>query len=315
MPINHGEFVWFDGRMVRWQDATVHVATHALHYGSSVFEGVRAYQLRDGSTAIFRLTEHMQRMINSCKLARMHMPFTLEQLNEAMLNVVGSNGQPSCYIRPLAFRALEALGLDGRACPTSVVIFSFAWGTYLGPEALENGIDAMISSWRRISPESNSNMAKIGGQYINSSFATMEARELGYQEAIMLDHSGNISEGSGENLFIISNGVLITPPLASSILGGITRDSVMQIADDLGIPVREQMLTRDMLYLADELFMTGTAAEVTPVRSVDRLTVGSGTRGEITRAIQERFFAIVHGEVEDRHGWLTRVPMKAPAQG
>jgi len=314
MAIAHGPLVWFDGEFVAWEKATVHVATHALHYGSSVFEGIRAYRTPQG-TAIFRLQPHAERFVNSCKIARIALPYTADQVSDAIRETVARNGQPACYIRPLAFRDDAAIGLDGRRCGTKMIIFTVEWGAYLGQEAIENGVNAMVSSWRRMAPDTGSSLAKIGGQYVNSQFASMEARDSGFDEAIVLDTTGNLSEGPGENLFLIHEGIIYTPPLVSSILGGITRSAVITIARDLGYEVREQALPRDFLYIADEIFMTGTAAEVTPVRSVDRIVVGAGKRGPITQRIQERFFAIVHGEVPDTHGWLTPVAVRAPATG
>lgn len=314
MAIANGPYVWFDGEFVAWEKATVHVATHALHYGSSVFEGIRAYETESG-TAIFRLQPHAERFVNSCKIARIQLPYTADQLSAAISETVARNGLPSCYIRPLAFRDDAAIGLDGRRCGTKVIIFTVKWGAYLGEEGLANGVNAMVSSWRRMAPSTGSSMAKIGGQYINSQFASMEARDAGFDEAIVLDVSGNVSEGPGENLFIISEGVIYTPPLASSILGGITRNAIITLARDFGYEVREQTLPRDMLYLADEIFLTGTAAEVTPVRSVDRLVIGAGKRGPITKRLQDQFFAVVHGKVPDTHGWLTPVALHAPATG
>jgi branched-chain amino acid aminotransferase len=262
MSIDNGPFVWFDGKFVRWQDANVHVSTHALHYGSSVFEGIRAYETKTG-TAIFRLEPHVKRMVRSCKLARIVVPWSEAEIATAIQETVGRNGQPSCYIRPLVFRGAETMGV----------------------------------------------------QYVNNQLAKMEAAENGFAEALVLDTNGFMSEGSGENLFAVLDGVLYTAPVGSSILAGVTRSSVIQLAKDQGIEVCERSLTRDAVYLADEIFVTGTAAEITPIRSVDRLTIGEGTRGPITKALQEQFFGIVSGQLPDRHGWLTPVKVAQAANG
>ncbi|HVO42579.1 MAG TPA: branched-chain amino acid transaminase [Aggregatilineales bacterium] len=310
MAFDNGPYVWFDGKFVEWDKATVHVTTHALHYGSSVFEGIRCYETPAGP-AIFRLEPHVTRLLNSCKLARIDMPWSRAEVFNAIVETVARNGQPSCYIRPLVFRGSNVLGVDGRKCPTQMVIFNWVWGRYLGPDAIEKGVDVGVSAWRRLAPGTGSSLAKIGGQYINSQWMKMQAVDDGYSEAIALDVNGNVSEGSGENIFLVLDGVLYTPPLASSILSGITRHSVMTIASELGLEVHEQVLSRDMLYIADEAFFTGTAAEITAIRSVDRVTIGNGARGPVTKTIAERFFEIVSGKVADQYGWLT--PVKAPA--
>jgi branched-chain amino acid aminotransferase len=300
------EFIWKNGEFVKWADATVHVTAHVLHYGSSIFEGVRCYQTAAGP-AVFRLQDHTKRMFNSAKLARMEMPYSQEQVNRAIIETVKCNHLNACYIRPLAFRDAGLMGVEGRKNPTSVVVFAFEWGKYLGKEAIEQGVDVQISSWRRMAPGTGSSMAKIGGNYVNSQFISMEAHDNGMAEGIALDVSGNVSEGAGENIFVIMNGVVYTPGNASSILLGITRDSAINLLRDLGYEVRYETVSRDMLYLADEIFFTGTAAEITPVRSIDRIQIGSGTRGPITQAVQEEFFAITAGEKADRYGWLTPV--------
>jgi len=302
------DWIWFDGAWVAWSDATVHVSTHALHYGSSIFEGIRAYGTTAGP-AVFRLPEHVERFFDSAKLMRMDLgELTRDSLARLCLEIVDRNHHESCYIRPLAFRGTGTLQLNPSTCPTSVAILSFEWGSYLGSEALEKGIDAGVSSWRRFSPGAAMPRGKIGGQYVSNSQVSVEAIDHGFQEGIMLDHKGAVSEGAGENLFLVVEGELVTPPLGSSILAGITRNSILQLARDEGLSVHQEVITRDMLYLCDELFMTGTAAEVTPVRSVDRIPVGDGRPGPVTRLLQERFFEIVRGEVEGRYGWLTRVP-------
>lgn len=300
------EFIWKNGEFVKWEDATVHVTAHALHYGSSVFEGVRAYATPQGP-AVFRLEPHTRRLLNSAKIARMEMPYTVEQLNEAILETIRKNGHDSCYVRPLAFRGVNKLGVEGRQNPTDVVIITMEWGRYLGAEAIEQGVDVQVSSWRRIAPDTFSSLAKIGGQYVNSQFITMEAHDNGFNEGIALDYAGNVSEGAGENIFVILDGVVYTPGVGSSILMGITRDTVLTLLKDQGYEVRFETLSRDMLYIADEIFFTGTAAEVTPVRSVDRIQVGAGSRGPITKAVQDEFFALTSGAKADRHGWLTPV--------
>ncbi len=306
------DWMWMDGEFVPWDEAKVHVFAHALHYGSSVFEGIRAYATPQGP-AVFRLHEHMVRFVNSARIMRIDLPYTVEELEQAVLETIAKNKLDACYIRPLAFRGYERLGLDGRGCPVHVIIGTVPWGTYLGEEALTQGVDVMVSSWRRYAPNTAASVAKIGGQYVNSQFSAMEAHDLGYHEAIVLDVYGYVAEGSGENIFMVKDGKIYTPPVYQSILPGITRDSVMTLARDLGYEVYEQPISRDMLYIADELFFTGTAAEITPIRSVDRIPIGSGSRGPITKRLQEEFFAIVRGEKPDRHGWLRFVYESVPA--
>jgi branched-chain amino acid aminotransferase len=301
-----GAKVWHNGELVPWEDATVHVSAHALHYGSSVFEGIRAYATPDGP-AVFCLDQHVQRLLDSAKIFRIDMPYTFDQIAQAIKDTIRANGHEACYIRPLVFRGCGPLGVEGRKCPVETVIFTMEWGSYLGPEAHEQGVDVGVSSWRRMAPDTFPAMGKIGGQYVNSQFAKMEAVDQGYAENIVLDVNGYVSEGSGENLFLVDEGQIYTTPLWGSILAGITRRCVMQIATDLGYTVREQTMSREWLYIADELFFSGTAAEVTPIRSVDRIPVGEGKRGPITAQIQQRFVDITAGEAEDKHGWLTPV--------
>lgn len=302
------EWIWHDGHWVPWDSATVHVTAHALHYGSSVFEGIRTYETAHGP-AVFRLPEHVVRFFDSAKLMRMDLgDFDHESLNRLCLDIVVRNDHKSCYIRPLAFRGTGSLQLNPSACPVVVTVLSMEWGRYLGSEAIEKGIDAAVSSWRRLSPGAAMPRGKIGGQYVSNSLVSAEAANNGYQEGIMLDQHGAVSEGAGENLFLVMDGELLTPPLGSSILAGITRNSILQLAHDKGLRVHQEVVTRDMLYLCDELFMTGTAAEITPVRSVDQIPVGDGKPGPVTRLLQDEFFGIVQGEIDDRHGWLTRVP-------
>lgn len=307
MPVkNKSQVIWMNGDYIPWEQATVHVSTHALHYGTSVFEGTRCYHTKQGS-AVFRLKEHTRRLFNSAKIARMPIErWNEDEVNEATLEVIRRNKLDACYIRPIAWKDTDALGLatQGR---TDLALMVWEWGAYLGEEGLENGIDAAVSSWRRPAHGTYTMMGKIGGQYVNNIYTSLEAKRHGYIEGIALDVNGLVSEGAGENLFCIMEGVIYTPPLTASILGGITRDTVMHLIQDLGYTLVESALTREMLYICDELFMTGTAAEVTPVRSVDQITIGAGKRGPITKAIQDEFFAIVKGEKADRHGWLSLV--------
>ena len=311
MPLQKSEWIWRNGDWVAWDEANVHVSVHGLHYGSSVFEGIRVYSTPQGP-AFFALEPHVRRLFNSCKIARIEVPYSPEQLSQAMIDTVARNGHASCYVRPLVFRGSETIAVDGRACPTEVVIFTIEWGRYLGAEALEQGVDVMISSWRRMAPDTLPALAKIGGQYINSQLITMEAKDNGFTEGIALDVNGYVSEGAGENIFLVFGQEIVTPPLASSILGGVTRACVVELARDLGYTVREQTIAREMLYMADEMFFTGTAAEITPVRSVDRLPVGAGTRGPVTHRIQDDFFALTAGQQPDRFGWMTPVQAAAP---
>jgi branched-chain amino acid aminotransferase len=306
MPIKATEWIWMSGKFVRWDEAKVHIWTHALHYGSSVFEGIRAYKTVSG-TAIFALDGHINRMWNSCKVYRMPIPFEKPTVKDAIMQTVVRNELESAYIRPLVYRGVDTMGVDSRSCPVEVAISAVQLGRYLGPEALENGIDVGISSWRRMAQGTFPANAKIGGQYINSQFIIMEAIDHGYQEGIALDTNGYVSEGSGENIFMVYENELWTPPISASILLGVTRKAVLQIANDLGISVREEMIPREMLYIADELFFSGTAAEITPIRSVDGIQVGAGKRGPTTTRIQEHFFRLVEGKIEDKHGWLTEV--------
>lgn len=298
--------VWFDGKLVPWDEANVHVTAHVLHYGSSVFEGIRAYLTKDGP-AIFCLDEHIERLFNSAKIFRMQLPYSMQEVRQAILDTVVANGHAACYIRPLAFRGAGGLGVNPLKCPVQVVILTFEWGRYLGPEAIEEGVDVGVSSWRRMAPGTLPAAAKIGGQYVNSQFIAMEATGHGYVEGIALDVHGLVSEGSGENIFVISKGKIVTPPFASSILQGITRTCAIQLAEDLGYKLREESIPRELLYLADEVFFTGTAAEITPVRSIDGIPIGAGRRGPVTERLQAEFFGITQGTIPDRHGWLTRV--------
>ena len=300
------DYIWMNGEIIPWDQAQVHVFTHALHYGSSVFEGIRVYELPSGP-AIFRGREHFERLLFSCKVAHIPSPYTIDEYMDATMAVVKANKQPSAYIRPLVFRGYNSLGVDGRNSPVEVIVASIPWGALLGKESLEEGVDVQVSSWRRMAPSTTNALAKIGGQYVNSQNIVMEAKDNGFAEGIALDVQGYVSEGSGENLFLVYKGEIYTPPLGNSILGGITRNSALRIARDLGIPIHETVIPREMLYLADEAFFSGTAVEITPVRSVDRMPVGDGKRGPITKAVQQQFFGMVEGEIGDRYGWLTPV--------
>lgn len=304
MAFDESGKIWFNGKFVDWKEANIHVLSHVVHYGSSVFEGIRCYNTKQGP-AIFRLEEHVARLYNSAKIYRMDIPYSQDEFREAILETVKINGLKACYIRPLVFRGYAELGVYPLNCPVESVIAAWAWGKYLGEEALELGVDVGVSSWRRMAPDTMPNLAKAGSNYMNSQLAKMESLFNGYHEAIMLDYGGMVSEGSGENIFLVKEGILYTPPLSSSLLNGITRDSIITLARDMDLEVVEQQIPREMLYLADELFLTGTAAEVTPIRSVDQITIGDGVRGQLTKKLQDSFFEILEGNTEDRHGWLT----------
>ncbi len=307
MSIPESEFIWFNGEFVKWHEAQVHVLSHVLHYGSSVFEGIRTYQTPDGP-AILGLQAHVKRLFKSCKIINMTpLPYTEAEFAQAIIDTVAINKHNACYIRPLVFRGYNVLGVDPRSCPIETIIATWEWGTYLGADALEKGVDVAVSSWRRMAPDTHPSMSKAGGNYINSQMVVMEARRHGYVEGIVLDVAGYISEGSGENIFIVLDKKIYTPPLGNSILTGVTRHFAITLAEEKGYPIIEQQLPREMLYVADEVFLTGTAAEITPVRTVDQTPVGNGERGPITKQIQDEFFAIITGETADRHGWLTAV--------
>jgi branched-chain amino acid aminotransferase len=308
--IQKTEKIWHNGSFVAWDDAKVHVMSHVVHYGTSVFEGVRCYSLPQGP-AIFRAQEHMQRLLDSAKIYRMEVPYTREQLVQAVVDVVATNGAWPCYIRPIVFRGYGEAGVNPFNCPVETYILNFPWGKYL---AGEEGVDVCVSSWTRFAPNTLPAMAKAGANYMNSQLIKMEAHLNGYAEGIALDPSGYVSEGSGENLFLVRNGTLYTPPLGSSILPGITRDSVIRLARDHCVPVVEQMIPREMLYVADEAFFTGTAAEISPIRSVDKIPVGKGAIGPVTATLHKEFFAILHGQAEDKYHWFTPVPVRAAKQ-
>ena len=310
MAIQKTEKIWHNGRLISWDDATLHVMSHVVNYGSSVFEGIRCYNPPSGP-AIFRAQEHMQRLLDSAKVYRIDVDFSRDELVTGMVELLKHNGVAPCYIRPIVLRGYGEAGVNPYNSPTEVYICNYPWGKYLGSDA-EQGVDVCVSSWTRIAPNTLPAMAKSGANYMNSQLIKMEAIVNGYAEGIALDAEGYISEGSGENVFVVRNGVLLTAPLGNSVLPGITRDSVLQIARELGIPVVEQGIPREMLYIAEEAFFTGTAAEVTAIRSVDKISVGKGVMGPITRAIQKEFYAIIGGTKQDRYNWLTPVPMKQP---
>jgi branched-chain amino acid aminotransferase len=304
MAIAYCEQVWHNGKFIPWAEATVHVASHVVSYASCLFEGIRCYETPQGP-AIFRLKEHTDRLVNSCKIYRMELAYSREQLAQAMVELVRVNKVKHCYIRPVVFRGYGEVGVNPLKNPIEIYLLAWEWGKYLGAEALKQGVDVCVSSWHRMAPNTMPAMAKAASNYMNAQLIKMEAITNGYVEGIALDPSGHISEGSGENIFLARDGRIFTPPLASSVLPGITRDSVMTLARELGCEVSEQALAREMLYIADEVFFTGTAAEITPIRSVDRIVVGQGKPGPITKKLQERFLSIVEGRGEDKYGWLT----------
>lgn len=312
------DVVWHNGQFINWDDARVHVMSHVLHYGSSIFEGIRCYATRQGP-AVFRLKEHMQRFLNSAKIYRMDHGWKLDELVNASVELVARSGLDQCYIRPILFRSLDearpAFGVNPFPNPLACYIGAWDWGKYLGDEAIEKGVDVCVSTWNRLTPNSMPAMAKSGANYMNSQLIKMEALVNGFAEGIALDDRGYVSEGSGENIFMVtSDGTVLTPPLSSSILAGITRDSVIKICESLGISVKERSIQRAALYVAEELFFSGTAAEITPIRSVDRITVGAGGRGEITTKIQNAFFEITKGERKAPGDWLTYVNAAKSAQ-
>ncbi len=306
MAIQKTDKIWHNGRFVDWDDARIHVLSHVVHYASSVFEGIRCYATEQGP-AVFRLQDHMQRLVDSAKIYRMEIPFSRTALEEAALETVRANGLEESYIRPVVLRGYGSLGVDPTPCPVDCYIAVWPWGAYLGSEALEEGVDVMVSSWSRIAPNTLPALAKAAANYMNAQLIKMEALVNGYAEGIALDAQGYVSEGSGENLFLARGGTLYTPPLGASVLPGITRDTVVRLAREAGIKVVEKLIPRESLYIADEVFFTGTAAEITPIRSVDRVQVGKGRRGPLTEQLQRTFFDLVKGRSEDRHGWLTPV--------
>jgi branched-chain amino acid aminotransferase len=304
--------VWMNGTLVDWRDANIHIASHVIHYGSGVFEGARCYDTLQGP-ACFRLDAHMRRLVDSARIYRMDLPYDQRTLSEATLDLIRVNGFKACYIRPLVYRGYHSLGVNPHPCPVDVAIMLWEWGAYFTKEALEEGLDVKISTWARKEPHTTPARGQSVANYANAQLIKMEAIADGYAEGIALDTQGNLSEGSGQNLFMVREGIIYTPPIGSSVLWGITRDSVITLARDLGFEVREQTLPRETLYMADEVFFVGTAVEVTPIRSVDRVTVGRGRRGPVTEAIQQRFFQIVKGEAPDTHGWLQPVHLAEAA--
>jgi len=305
--------IWMNGSLVDWKDATIHVASHALHYGTGVFEGIRAYDSKTG-TNIFRLEPHMRRLMDSCRVYRMEPRWSQAELSQAVIDTVRVNGFKSCYIRPLVYRGYDSLTLDPRPCPVDASVVVWEWGLMMGADALEKGIDVGVSSWTRLAPNTLPALAKGTANYANSALIKMQAVLDGYADAIALDESGLLSEGSGQNLFLVRDGIIYTPSLGSSVLQGITRETVITMANDLGYTVKETSIPREFLYLADEAFFCGTAVEVTPIRTIDKITVGNGKRGPVTEAMQRRFFGILNGELPDTHRWLTPVGVPAAAR-
>ena len=301
------EKIWHNGRFIKWEDATVHVLSHVVSYGSSVFEGIRCYATKSGP-AVFRIREHIRRLFDSAKIYRMeNIGYTPDQLAEAMLDLVRANRMDSAYLKPIVLRGYGDVGVNGIHNPIEVYIACWNWGKYLGEEALAQGVDVCVSSWTRMAPNTLPAVAKAGANYMNSQLIKMEAVANGYVEGIALDSNGYVSEGSGENIFLVRDGRMLTPPLGASVLPGITRDTVITLARELEIPVVETIIPREMLYIADEVFFTGTAAEITPIRSIDRIQIGSGHRGPVAEKLQKAFFAVIEGTAPDRHGWLSPV--------
>jgi branched-chain amino acid aminotransferase len=314
MPITPTKLIWMNGKPIPWDRAQVHVLTHALHYASCVFEGMRCYETARGP-AVFRLADHMQRLAESSRIYRMDLPYSEAELSRATLELIAANELEACYVRPLVFRGYGEMGVNPLRNPVEVVIATWSWGSYLGDNALDRGVEACVSSWQRMAPNTFPPRAKSAANYMNSQLIKMEAIVNGFAEGIALDVNGYVCEGSGENVFLVKGGELLTPPAASAILHGVTRDTVMTLAREAGLVVKEELIPREMLYVADELFFTGSASEITPIASVDRIPIGSGRPGPITQRLQERFFAVVRGEVEDRHGWLAWVsPARATAK-
>lgn len=312
MPFEEVKKIWMNGRLVDFADAKIHALSHVIHYGSGIFEGIRSYVTKSGP-AVFRLNEHIRRLFDGAHIYRMEVPYTQEEVRKACLDIIVANEFDDCYLRPLVYRGFHSLGVFPGACPIDVMVAAWKWGKYLGPEALEQGVDIRVSSWTRMAPNTFPAMAKSTANYMNSQLIRMEAAIDGYSEAIALDASGFVSEGSGENVFVVRDGKIHTPSLTSSILPGITRDTVITLARDMGLEVVETSIPREMLYIADEVFFSGTAAEVTPIRSIDRIKIGAGRRGPITEKLQKEYFNYITGEVPDRHNWLTPVGAKVAA--
>ena len=305
--------IWMNGKFVAYEDAKIHVLSHVVHYGSSVFEGIRAYATPSGA-AVFRLDRHVQRMLDSCKIARLNCPYGYETLMDAVRETVRMNGGGACYIRPVVYRGFKTLGVNPTGVPVDVAIATLNWGKYLGKDALDHGIKVRVSSWNRQAPNTFPAMAKTGANYLNSQLIKLEAVADGYEEGIALDTFGYIAEGSGENIFLVRGDTIYTPTIANAILPGVTRDCIMTLAKDLGLEVREEQLPREMLYISDEVFFSGTAAEITPITEIDRILVGAGAVGPVTRKLQKAFFDIVEGKVRDRHGWLFPVESRGKVQ-
>ena len=303
-----GNYIWHNGQIVDWDDAKVHVLSHALHYGSSVFEGIRLYKTPNGPK-IFRLQDHIARLYNSAKIYRMKIPYSQDDLTKACKDIITQNAlNNGAYIRPIAFRGYGEIGLAPKDDhPVDVSIAAWEWGTYLGEDALENGVEVCVSSWQRVAPNTIPTMAKAGGNYLSSTLISTEAKRLGFDEGIALSSSGKVSEGAGENLFIVKDDVIYTPPASSGILTGITRDTVVKISKDVGLDLKEEEINRESLYLADEMFFTGTAAEITPIKSVDRIIIGQGKRGPITQKLQDEFFGLFSGSTDDKYSWLDSI--------
>lgn len=306
MPFNKTEKIWMNGKLVNWDDANIHILSHVIHYGSGLFEGARCYNTPKGP-AIFRLKEHTHRLFNSCKIYRMEVPFTKDEINQATIDLIKLNKVDSCYIRPLVYRGYESLGVDPTGVPVEVAIAVWPWGKYLGPEALEKGVSVCVSSWRRNAPGTMPDMAKATANYMNGQLIKLEAINHGYVEGIALDVYGHVSEGSGENIFLVRDGALVTPPFGASILPGITRNTIIHLAQDMGLKVIEENIPREALYIADEVFFTGSAAEVTPISTIDGIKIGEGKRGPVTERLQKAFFAIFEDGYDDKYNWLTYV--------
>jgi branched-chain amino acid aminotransferase len=312
MTVKKTAKIWHNGKLIDWDDARVHVLAHVINYGSAVFEGIRCYRTPQGP-AIFRLREHMQRLIHSARVYRMELPHGLDELVAAAAELVRVNKLEACYVRPIALRGYGDVGVNPLRSPIEVYLACWEWGSYLGEEATRLGVDVCVSSWTRPAPNTLPQMAKAAANYMNSQLIRMEAMINGYVEGIALDASGHVAEGSGENIFVVRDGAVWTPPLASCVLPGITRDTIIRLCGEMGIPVAEQMIPRELLYIAEEVFFAGTAAEITPIRSVDRIKIGNGARGPVTERLQEEFFAIISGRKADRHGWLTPVNVPVSA--
>jgi branched-chain amino acid aminotransferase len=305
-PFNEKGKVWMNGKLVPWNEANIHVASHVIHYGTSLFEGFRAYDTPKGAV-IFQLDAHTRRLYNSCKMYRMEIPYSKEEFNQGIIDTIKANDLKACYIRPIVYRGYGTLGVDPFPNPVDCAIMVWEWGQYLGDDALENGVDVKVSSWQRMAPNTFPALAKSGANYMNSQLIKMEALIDGYVEGIALNVRGHVSEGSGENIFLVIDGMLHTPPLSASILPGITRETVIKLAQDLDIPLAEETIPREMIYISDEVFFTGSAAEITPIRSVDKIKIGDGKRGPLTKRLQDEYFAYINGEREDKYNWLKYV--------